>query len=96
MRGSGSGSGLRGVCHGLKVSNTGYFVYCNGLTDRKAFDGKLDFEVTLIPSTGNDSWVEKSIKEAHECLGSKLPPLAGPNCDYCSYVGSVNTAQGKI
>ncbi len=38
----------------LTVSDTGYFVYCNGQTDREAFDGKLEFDVTLIPYTGND------------------------------------------
>jgi hypothetical protein len=41
--------------NGHKVSNTGYFVYCNGKKDRKAFDGKLDFDITLIPHKGNDS-----------------------------------------
>ena len=34
--------------NGYKVSDTGYFVYCNGRADRKAFDAKLDFDVTLI------------------------------------------------
>ena len=27
--------------NGFTVSNTGYFVYCNGNSDAKAFDGKL-------------------------------------------------------
>src|SRR5690606_16682055 len=39
--------------NGYKVSNTGYFVYCNGDNDKKAFDGKLEFEVTLISHEGN-------------------------------------------
>src|SRR3989338_10840966 len=43
--------------NGYKVSSTVYFVYCNGKTDRKAFDGKLEFDITLIPYTGNDDWV---------------------------------------
>ena len=43
---------------GFKVADTGYFVYCNGDKDKKAFDAKLEFNITLIPYKGNDSWVE--------------------------------------
>src|SRR4030067_355482 len=42
--------------NGFKVSSIGYFVYCNGITDRKAFDGKLEFDVRLIPYEGDESW----------------------------------------
>ena len=37
-----------------KVSSTGYFVYCNGDTDKKAFDGKLEFNIKIIPYIGDD------------------------------------------
>lgn len=71
--------------NGFKVSSTGYFVYCNGDTDKEAFDGKLEFDIKIIPYTGNDSWVEKTISEAIECLkGNKLPE-SGPDCDFCQY-----------
>ena len=79
--------------NGYKVSNTGYFVYCNGQTDRKAFDGKLEFDVTLIPYRGNDSWVDGAIKDAHKCLNSDKIPKAGSECDYCAYVGAVNSKE---
>ncbi len=69
---------------GFKVSNTGYFVYCNGKTDRKAFDGKLEFDVDLIAYTGNDEWVEDTLKKIKKCLNGKMPK-AGPDCDYCTY-----------
>jgi len=75
--------------NGFKVSRTGYFVYCNGIADAKAFDQKLEFRVNLIPYIGNDSWVEKTIFEAHKCLNSDRIPKANPDCDYCNYVGSV-------
>lgn len=71
--------------NGYQVSNTGYFVYCNGRTDREAFDAKLEFDVTLIPYTGNDSWLEKTIMAAHRCLNGDKLPVAGQNCDYCAY-----------
>ena len=45
------------------VSNTGYFVYCNGLKDRDSFNGKLEFDTTLIPYKGNDSWIDKTVSE---------------------------------
>ena len=55
----------------LKVSDTGYFVYCNGITDKKAFDAKLEFDITLIAYQGDDKWVEPAIINAHKCLNSK-------------------------
>jgi len=68
-----------------KVSNTGYFVYCNGITDKKAFDAKLEFDVTLIAYEGKDDWVEQAVIEAHKCLESDSIPEAGEDCDYCAY-----------
>lgn len=75
--------------NGYKVSSTGYFVYCNGQTDREAFDGKLEFDITLIPYTGNDSWVEKAIIDAHKCLNGDTIPTGKPECDYCRYVATL-------
>ena len=77
--------------NGYKVSDTGYFVYCNGQTDREAFDGKLEFDVTLISYKGDDSWVEGAIKSAHKCLNNDKIPKAGSECDYCAYVKAVNS-----
>lgn len=74
----------------LKVSNTGYFVYCNGRTDKKAFDKKLEFDVTLIAYTGSDKWVEKTIADTHKCLNAKHIPRQNPDCDYCNYISCIN------
>ena len=71
--------------NGLTVSDTGYFLYCNGQKDREAFDGKLEFDVTLIPYIGNDDWVEQAITEAHTCLCNDKVPDASEDCDYCAY-----------
>lgn len=73
-------------CNGLEVSDTGYFVYCNGRTDRAAFDGQLEFDVKIIPYVGRADWVEKTILEAKRCLVSKIIPAAGADCDFCAYV----------
>lgn len=70
---------------GFKVSSTGYFVYCNGKTDKKAFDGKLEFDIDLIPYTGDDSWVERTIFDIKKCLESPVPPKPAVMCDHCFY-----------
>ncbi|MEA2113575.1 MAG: PD-(D/E)XK nuclease family protein, partial [Patescibacteria group bacterium] len=69
----------------LEISNTGYFVYCNGRKDVEAFDGKLEFDVKIIPYEGNDSWVEKALIGARQCLMDAQIPPAGDDCDYCAY-----------
>jgi RecB family exonuclease len=71
--------------NGYKVSKTGYFVYCNGNTDCEAFDGKLEFDINIIPYQGDDSWVEKTIHDAIDCLKSDKLPDSGPDCDFCKY-----------
>lgn len=77
--------------NGYKVSSTGYFVYCNGRLDRKAFDSKLEFDITLIPYVGDDSWVEGVITEAHKCLQSDEYPEQGQDCDYCLYNNAIKS-----
>jgi hypothetical protein len=69
----------------LKVSDTGYFVYCTGLKDKKAFDKRLEFEVVVIPYKGSDKWVEKAIISAHDCLSSRKIPKASNDCQFCNY-----------
>jgi CRISPR/Cas system-associated exonuclease Cas4 (RecB family) len=71
--------------NGFKVSPTGYFVYCNGKTDRQAFDAKLEFDIDLIPYVGNDTWVDKAILDIKACLMSEKTPKPDKNCDYCNY-----------
>ncbi len=73
----------------LTVSDTGYFVYCNGQADREAFDGKLEFDMTIIPYTGTDDWVKPVIIDAHKCLNSDDVPESSEDCDYCAYRDAV-------
>ncbi len=75
--------------NGFNVSETGYFVYCNGKTDRVAFGGKLEFDIKLIPYKGKTEWIEPTIKKIYECLNSKEIPKADPDCDFCNYVKAV-------
>lgn len=74
----------------LPVSDTGYFVYCTGRPDAEAFDARIDFDIHLIPYTGNDGWVEPKIIELHACLNQDETPAADSECSYCQYVAAVN------
>lgn len=82
--------------NGFTVSDTGYFVYANGIKDRKAFDGKLEFEVTLISYTGSDAWVAGTLGDIKECLDSDEIPPVGPECDYCTYRKAARDVQEKF
>jgi CRISPR/Cas system-associated exonuclease Cas4 (RecB family) len=81
--------------NGYKVSDTGYFVYCNGKTDRKAFDAKLEFDITLIAHKGDDSWIEKTIILIKKCLDDPRIPKAKPACDYCAYIDAIGKVMAK-
>ncbi|MEA2112424.1 MAG: PD-(D/E)XK nuclease family protein [Patescibacteria group bacterium] len=84
--------------NGFKVSDTGYFVYANGRKDKAAFDGKLEFDVTVIAYTGSDKWVVKTLMEAKSLLVSEVIPPSADDCDYCSYrksAGGVIIEQNK-
>jgi CRISPR/Cas system-associated exonuclease Cas4 (RecB family) len=69
----------------FKVSKTGYFVYCNGKTDREAFDAKLEFDIDLIAYTGDDSWIPETLNDIRKCLMNEKPPAPAKECDYCAY-----------
>jgi RecB family exonuclease len=67
------------------VSDTGYFVYCNARKDARAFDGKLEFDIKLIPYTGNDGWIEDVLEDIKTTLDSDALPAPSVDCEYCAY-----------
>jgi len=72
------------------VSDTGYFVYTNARVDRDGFNDKLEFTTKLIPYTGNDNWVEPTLKQMKACMeNDSMPPMGesimGGPCEYCTY-----------
>ncbi len=71
--------------NGFTVSDTGYFVYANGLRDREAFDGKLEFDVRVLSYVGSDTWIEETLLNARSTLDSQKIPTHGGECDYCAY-----------
>ena len=75
---------LRG--NSFDVSDTAYFVYCNGIADKDEFNDNLEFKTKLIPYKGNDGWIEPTLFELKETLMSDETPEASPSCSYCNYV----------
>jgi hypothetical protein len=71
--------------NGFRVSPFGYFVYCNGDADKEAFDGKLEFDVRILPYEGHDYWIADALTAAKACLDAGALPEANPECDYCAY-----------
>jgi len=80
----------------FKVSDTGYFVYVNGKKDREAFDGRLEFAVTLIPHIGKTDWIEGRLLKIKECLDSEKLPEIGEDCEFCPYRDSAGSSIRKL
>ena len=78
---------LRG--NGFKVSDTAYFVYANGETDRPDFSDTLHFDTRMIPYKGSDKWVEGVIRKIKKTLDSDKLPKSGAECDFCQYRSAV-------
>ncbi|OHA16431.1 MAG: hypothetical protein A3C79_02295 [Candidatus Taylorbacteria bacterium RIFCSPHIGHO2_02_FULL_45_28] len=81
--------------NGFKVSHTSYFVYCNGKTDREAFDAKLEFDIDIIPYTGDDGWIPKALADIRACLMNEKAPAVVKECDYCAYRKAARDVQSK-
>jgi hypothetical protein len=81
---------LRGEGH--KVSDTGYFVYVNGIAEADGFFNKVEFRTNVFPYEGSDKWVEPTLVKIKECLESEKMPPVGKKvmdqtkpCEYCTY-----------
>lgn len=68
------------------VSDTGYFVYANGIATVKGFFNKVEFKTNVFPYTGDAGWVEPKITELKQVLDQTTIPAVGTRCTYCPYV----------
>ncbi len=82
--------------NGFKVSDTGYFVYVNGKQDREAFDGKLEFDVVLLPYKGDPSWIPETLVAIKKCLLEETLPKPADTCQYCAYRKEAALADAKL
>lgn len=75
--------------NGFNVSDTGYFVYANGKLDADGFDNRVEFTTKVIPYTGDDSWLDKTLHDIKTVLEGEMPSVGlaamGGPCDFCSY-----------
>jgi hypothetical protein len=78
---------------GFTVSSTGYFVYCNGRQDVAAFDGRIEFDVKILPYTGDDAWIPGVLMQMRKCLRASKAPKAAADCEYCAYIAGVQSVQ---
>ncbi|MBI5906891.1 PD-(D/E)XK nuclease family protein [Candidatus Saccharibacteria bacterium] len=77
---------LRGEGH--KVSDTGYFVYANGIAKGEGFFNKVEFRTNVFPYKGSDKWVEPTLRKIKDCLESDDMPKEAADCEYCAYARS--------
>ena len=70
----------------FKVSDTTYFMVCNGEKTFDSFDNKINFVTKLVPYKSNSSWVPVKIKEMKQVLESKNIPDYNENCEACVYL----------
>jgi CRISPR/Cas system-associated exonuclease Cas4 (RecB family) len=77
---------LRGEGH--KVSDTGYFVYANGIAKGKGFFNKVEFRTNVFPYKGSDKWVEPTLIKIKETLESGDMPKQADDCEFCAYARS--------
>lgn len=70
---------------GFRVSDTGYFVYANATKNRPSFDGKLEFDMSIISHKGDTSWIEPTLMDIRKTLVSHNIPKEASDCEYCAY-----------
>jgi len=81
--------------NGFDVSNTGYFLYCDGdrFTD-EPFLGKTDarmiFKMHLFDYESDQSWVENILQEIKEVLYLETCPQHSEGCEHGDFIESVN------
>lgn len=71
---------------GYKVSRTGYFVFANAGKGKPSFDGLLEFELSVIPYTGETSWILPTLGKIRELLTQDTIPDFNFGCDHCKFV----------
>ncbi len=78
--------------NGFSVSPIAYFVYANGNAEAPTFDGRLEFDMTIIPYEGKDTWIDSTVQKLHACLMLDTTPTQAGDCTYCAYRGVAGKA----
>ena len=72
----------------FKVSDTSYFYVCNGEKSYDNFEGKLNFNITLVPYVTDTSWVQDKIIEMKKTLELDNVPEINKSCENCMYLNT--------
>ena len=70
----------------FKVSNTTYFMVCNGEKTNDSFENKIDFKTVLVPYQSDPSWIPDKINEMKKVLDNQEIPEYNTNCEFCAYL----------
>ena len=70
----------------FKVSDTTYFMVCNGEKTNDFFENRIDFKTVLVPYVSDPSWIPGKIKEMKQVLESEAIPDYNENCEACVYL----------
>ena len=80
---------------GFEVSDTGYFLYCDGdrFTDQvflREDDAQMRFKMSLLPYEVVTNWIEPALFKIKELLGEGFPPEHSPQCEYGEFIRQIN------
>ena len=75
----------------FKVSNTTYFMVCNGEKTNAFFKNRIDFKTVLVPYKSDTSWIPSKIVEMKKTLDKKEIPDYNIECESCVYLASSST-----
>lgn len=78
---------------GFTVSDVGFFIYVNTLTDRAGLYERLDFETHLLAYRGSDKWVEPTVNATEACLRSDEFPASSYHCQWCRYRQEIHAVE---
>lgn len=78
---------------GLNVSDTGYFLYCDGdrFTDRPFLgetDANMRFKMSLLPYTAVQGWIEPTLKDIHKTLNASSSPKHHTACEHGTFLAA--------
>lgn len=79
---------------GFTVADVGYFVFANAGKNRPRFDGRLEFELSIVPHKGDTTWIEPTLKEIKKTLMSDTLPAPKEGCEHCTYRSKSKSAEG--
>jgi hypothetical protein len=86
---------------GFEVSNTGYFVYVDGLhvgmggmIDDNPHYATMKFATSLLVYEGSDDWVEGALIEAKAMMASDEPPDHADGCEFWRFFDAAYDAMG--